>query len=136
MHIKNLSALPAVLLFSACALGPSAAVDATGLGNHTVAQEVRYALFLGEETVNRAVGRLVNTPEILGRDDPRPRLRGLGFDCAPLPAASCTYEGSATSILRSPDRPGDTRLTTHVDIRVMLDNKPFAVASRIRRENF
>jgi len=125
-----------ILLLSACATAPSAINDYTGLGNHQVAATLRSALFLGEDTVNRAMSKLVNTKDILAQDDPRPGLRGMGFDCDPLPAASCVYEGSATSELSSPDRAATLRLKTLVHVEIMLDSKPFKPVSRIRRESF
>lgn len=136
MKTRDLSFVLPVLLLSACATAPSAVNDYTGLGNHQVAQTLRSALFLGESAVNRSLGKLVNTRDILAQDDPRPGLRGMGFDCDLLPAASCTYEGSATSELSSPDRASTLRLKTFVHVEVMLDSKPFKLVSRIRRESF
>lgn len=125
-----------LLLLGACALAPSAVNDYAGLGNHQVATTLRSALFLGEEAVNRSLGKLVNTNDVLAQDDPRPGLRSMGFECDPLPAASCAYKGSATSELSSPDRASTLRLKTFVHVEVMLDSKPFKLASRIRRESF
>lgn len=125
-----------VLLLSACASGPSAVNDYAGLGSHQVAGTLRSALFLGEQVVNRSLGKLVNTKDILDQDDPRPGLRSMGFDCDPLRAASCTYAGSARSELSSPDRAERLRLKTFVHVEVMLDSRPFKVVSSIRRETF
>lgn len=133
--MRKTFAIP-VLLLGACASAPSAVNDYAGLGNHQVAQTLRSALFLGEETVNRSLSKLVNTQEILAQDDPRPGLRSMGFACDPRPAASCAYEGSATSELSSPDRAMPLRQKTFVHVELMLDSKPFKVLSRIRRESF
>lgn len=119
---------------SACAIDPASQNDYSGLGISPLSEQLRYSIFLGETTVDRAVSQMVNKPEIVNSQDPRVELEKIGFDCSFASAKACSYEGSAKSVIYSADRTRETKITTFIHIDAMPVKNFINIKSFIRRE--
>jgi hypothetical protein len=124
------------LVLAACAIDPTATDDYTGLGTSKLAMRLRYSIFLGETAVDQSISDIVNVHQILSARDPRTALEELGFTCPAPPAAVCSYDGSAKSVITSADRRDTQKFTTEVHIQALLESHSIKIRSRIEKVNF
>jgi hypothetical protein len=124
------------LLLAACSIDPAATNDNAGLGTSKLATQLKYSMFLGETAVDRTIADLVNVPRVLDAADRRAALNEFGFTCPAPPAAVCTYDGSAKSVIVSADRKDTQKFTTKVHIQARLENHGVDINSRLQKIDF
>ena len=125
-----------LLLLAACAIDPAATNDYAGLGTSKLATQLKYSMFLGEAAVDRTISDLVNVPAVLNTPDPRMALAKLGFICQPPTNASCSYDGSAISVIVSADRKDIQKFTTTVHLQAMLESHAVKIKSQLKKVYF
>jgi hypothetical protein len=124
------------LILAACAIDPAATDDYTGLGTSKLATRLRYSIFLGETAVDQSISDMVNVPQVLNAPDPRSALEELGFTCPAAPAAVCSYDGSAKSVITSADRKNTQKFTTRVHVQALLESRAIKIRSRVEKVDF
>jgi hypothetical protein len=124
------------LILATCAIDPAVIDDYTGLGTSKLAMRLRYSIFLGETAVDRSISDMVNVPQVLNAPDPRSALQELGFTCPAPPAAVCSYDGSAKSVITSADRKNTQKFTTKVHIQALLESRSINIRSRLEKVSF
>lgn len=124
------------LVLAACAIDPTAIDDYTGLGASKLAARLKYSMFLGETAVDQAISDMVDVPQVLNAPDRRTALGELGFTCPAPPAAVCSYDGSAKSVITSADQNDTQKFTTKVHIRALLETRAIKIRSRVEKVNF